>query len=587
LCSSGEKYKKCCLLLQEKIAHRPPPAGELKYWATTLAHSFLWEKARPFSDLIELVQAQPSPWIVPFLCRMNLLLWKTEGSKKRVLDREFANSLLKGANQIKANMVLSGMDKMVFVSELPLLLLLRTAILKCGEHEDKKPGNLHQLGEAFLIGNEYTEPPQPRHSVETTLSLILRNMYFHWNDDIRAALTRMYALIDEIPLRLASEPGAVNFSQEFQSAYGISFKRYMAFMFGLWVHWFNGPSTFQEQQPADLKELFSKSSATPEEVKTLLSRCVLDLPQYVKTLEAEVKDLSLSQYDCLTFFNHPLISSEQRWCWPVSMRFLGNKLGHTLYWDLHDALRAQGDRERMAFTNFFGKVFETYVLDLLRQIFPFGEAQVRLRGKKAGEGPEIDYLIVEEDAAILIEIKTSRLNLKTVQTGDIASFDSDLQKTVLDPAEQLTNAGISLQEGKMDMKADLSKVRHWYPVILSFAPFPQHKVVWDRIQSKLDERGFLSRERFEPLNILNISELELYHEFFVRKGLVELLAVKNSDSVNRANSIKNFIADAYPEEEFPFAAIMRVRFDNVVEKLIAEMLPKEASRASSYSPKVQ
>jgi len=178
------------------------------------------------------------------------------------------------------------------------------------------------------------------------------------------------------------------------------------------------------------------------------------------------------------------------------------------------------------FSNYFGVVFETYIGKILQHCGKTSEliAESSIRQAYPPEKGKVpDWIVVEEDSAILVECKATRFSKAALLTGDESAINDSL-KQVIKGLRQLADfrqaclartTGLGILDGCKTFKAVLVTLEPLY--LINSLPFRRYID---------DELTSLSVKRF-PWRALSVDELEklqpyLAHGLSLNKALNDL-----------------------------------------------------------------
>ncbi len=517
-------------------------------YGLTIAYSYIYGDRKTFDDLKIIVETLPKWNTIGILCRLNILREQSIGNL-REFNEWLAGQLLDGPEKIKVLKVIKNVKNSFFNLEQQSLFLIRMLLLS--NERPASTGNFNPvaLGKAMLIANDFLDKSEYENDFnsEDLIGLTLRNMNLNIHEDLKLSILRSFTLCEVICKKLIGLPDYIDLPEFFKKSFGISFKRFLFCVLSISMKWNLEIKPIKDIPPIDKELFFSRTNVTPEEQNAFFNLCSLDYEEYVNKIKNEVEDVRQSQYDVLTFKKYPIIRLNKSTCWPISMKFLSQKVGHTLYWDMHDEIKKEyGEKGTIKYTNFTGHMFAEYVAGyLLGPIYPAGQKGVRLLDKKKkAMGPEIDFLIQEGSDVVAIEIKTSRMNYETLRTGNRDLFIAALENTVLKPSRQLSAGIKAWQEKKLDTTIEYEGAQSVWPVIITYYPIPQERGIWDEIynQMKMMKNDKLTDlERVEPLTIIDVTELEVALDIISKEGLANLLRLKHGNHPNRFLSFLHFI----------------------------------------------
>jgi hypothetical protein len=232
---------------------------------------------------------------------------------------------------------------------------------------------------------------------------------------------------------------------------------------------------------------------------------------------------------------------------PIHLGYLAAKFSGGIYWTLFDHLVGT---ERLRFSTFFGRVFELYVRRAIQRAIPDHGALTRrvfpefVYRTKTGDRRTSDVIILYDRAAIFIEATASRIKMEdTAIAGDLAAFDSDLEKILLGKARQLTERIRDFRDGLYTLGGlTPSQLPRIYPVIATLQQLPENSITWRYFNERLRGGGSLQADGVEPLQILDIEEIEIL-EGLLSEGmsLRDILDRRIADPERRYISMKNFL----------------------------------------------
>jgi hypothetical protein len=251
-------------------------------------------------------------------------------------------------------------------------------------------------------------------------------------------------------------------------------------------------------------ELFlARNSATYEEFRTLSAHYRVDDETYIKT-------------EMNVLLQRPLIATDRRDLVAPVPNVVAKRVTEGL---LHDVWDSLGQADRMAYSRYFGLLFEEYVGILLRHAFGsnhvFHEPSYR-RGKQAQEGP--DWIVIDNRTALLFECRSSRLNLQTRIFGDIDAVRKDIERMFIKTIEAFPAKVNDLKDGITGV--DITGVESFRQIVVLYDPIGFEGVYREIADRILNERG-------KPLSdyvLLDIEALEALTGFNNLYPLVDFLS---------------------------------------------------------------
>ncbi|MGH9898851.1 MAG: hypothetical protein ACRD4L_08400, partial [Pyrinomonadaceae bacterium] len=117
--------------------------------------------------------------------------------------------------------------------------------------------------------------------------------------------------------------------------------------------------------------VFSKMNVTSDETRAFFERIVTDLPGLRSGVERDAGTTRMQQFDFTAFRSYPLVynSNAKQNYTCIDFSFLVEKMGAGVYHTILLSL-PEGDPGRTHFQTYWGKIFERYINDRLREAFP-------------------------------------------------------------------------------------------------------------------------------------------------------------------------------------------------------------------------
>jgi len=132
---------------------------------------------------------------------------------------------------------------------------------------------------------------------------------------------------------------------------------------------------------------------------------------------------------------------------------------------------------------------------------------------------------------------------ETAITGDLAAFESDVDKILTRKARQLTERIRDFRAGLYTIggatERDIPRIQ---PVIATLQSLPESSFTWRYFNDRLRNEGLLQDVGIAPLQVLDIEELEILESVLPRGvSLLEVLERRMADPERRYISMKNFL----------------------------------------------
>jgi len=368
-----------------------------------------------------------------------------------------------------------------------------------------------KLGEACLMMTDLLFPEEQDKRLETAAGdrekvsdELMAQMLFQFElyhvPDVYQAVARNIEYFDIFSQRSAE----FRFSDQqplvskFARLTGLELDQYLRMYFSIWVlhnNLQNGDPLTINSNPAiinfDKERVFALMDLKSKDRDVFFRAAVKTLATLTKGVKSDANSTRLWQFDYTPFRNYPLVynSESEQGFTCIAYPFLTEKLASGVY---HTILSSWPDKhqDRALFQGYWGKVFEQFVNDRLRDAYPTSPLLDRFhpnpffRRRQSGSLREVcDAVIDYGDALVLIEHKGGYLSLDEKYSGDI----SKLLKGVADKfgrgIKQLSRSIESLFHetqadrdsfGQVDEGSwksslsvdDLKRIRRVYPVLV-------------------------------------------------------------------------------------------------------------------------
>jgi hypothetical protein len=449
-----------------------------------------------------------------------------------------------------------------------ILLTMKLALLHSPDAADERPdlefGD--DLVEILLMASDLLDdigiPGGTAATERILLSYIVRNFLLNTTDQFRYMLPRAALLYVTLPNdpELQRDPSFVDVPAVFRQATGFELRDFIALGLALFP-WFIDQSelrgTFtQERRSINPSTYFRNARLDPQIATLLLETLSHTHESLVADLNARIAQRPTTLcdgYDFLPFMRKPLYRLREDVIVPIHLGYLAAKFSGGIYWTVFDYLAG---KDRLRFSTFFGRVFELYVRRSVQRAIPDHAALARrvfpefIYRTRTGERKTSDVIIVYDRAAIFIEATASRIKMEdTAITGNLAAFDSDVEKIVFGKARQLTERIRDFRDGLYTIggltPTELPRI---YPVIATLQQLPESSITWRYFKERLQNEGSLQAEGVEPLQILDIEEIEIL-EGLLSQGLSlrDILDRRMADPQRRYISMKNSLIAAIGE----------------------------------------
>ena len=188
--------------------------------------------------------------------------------------------------------------------------------------------------------------------------------------------------------------------------------------------------------------------------------------------EEEKIEPSLGRFTFNPLLSHPVIKlPDGMMCVPVP-RLLIYRITQGIYYDLLDAhSQPQGN----IFSTWFGYAFQEYIGIILKDAF--GEDKVY------SEVAEVDWLVILEDSALVIECRSGRMPKKIRSNTDRDDVMEMIRRNIVDPAKKLPEKIEKIKNGIPGIPTD--KVQTYLPAIITYQEWYPTALTLDLARSEL------------------------------------------------------------------------------------------------------
>ena len=558
-CGSGLKYKKCCNDKDRLHKYRKKSSNEIGsyigfrdiFFGEENNRSILHKEIKSF-DLDDYLLTTSK--INYFLSNhYNLRDQKDIALSKELLSDE---AFLKAKKKIENNQS----DKLIVHHQM-VALIMENLLIKNNESELKVNQNRNDYGKSifrmndFLENDLYENTAQQAHDKEKMIGSMFRNMFINDEPIFAHSLGRYYSLFFKyMPKVMKSEAfkkESIDLVSIFEEKAGVSLELYMILTFMIWGHYsknsidektkfLSNPGNFilntqldafKEKYKENARLAFQNFSNDRMEFSEELKNCLLN------------EGAKINYYRVEPFYKKPLYRLPNGNYFPLDLLYFQRKITSSLKWDIHDDIlnkersesnlekrkKLKGKRNRVL--AFYGRVLESYVIDLLRFIARKQNNCTLLFNKEDTGG--VDFILYDKtnpESIIFIELTASWLHLKNVMDGNIDSImkqfketfvkrenvgetDSTnkehISKTSKEKIKQIHDSIEMFKDGKLrKLNFIREKVKKIYPVLMTEVGFPQFPNLTSRYKEIILSEDLL-KDSIDKFQFIDVEELEL------------------------------------------------------------------------------
>jgi hypothetical protein len=274
-----------------------------------------------------------------------------------------------------------------------------------------------------------------------------------------------------------------NLTEFFSHTNGVTIKNYLRLIYCVFAWYYTKDLSELEGDTANFNinraTFFSNMQIPEEEINSFFKMNSLDLAGLSQEIQKPLTKIPLiPQYNLVAFRTYPLVFLSDNVVTCVDASFLIEKLASGIYHAIFNSLPRQGI-DRNEFFKHWGKVFEKYVDQILRQVYPPLSGRLysfqdfeKVKTKQEG----LDGVIDSGDSLIVMEYKGGFLKAEAKYSGDIGILSDDLEKK-FGCGER--GAGIEQLARKLEMlfnkdpkerktfsNFDVSRIKKVYPVLI-------------------------------------------------------------------------------------------------------------------------
>ncbi len=226
------------------------------------------------------------------------------------------------------------------------------------------------------------------------------------------------------------------------------------------------------------------------------------------TVDRELKRKPFLTESLTCFRTFPMLRMDSEQVLILDLQFVVELLTSGVYWSIHDNLP---DNKRGDFKELWGRMFELYIVGLLRQFYP--QASGMLSPDVEYTGGQIDALVDFGSAVIVMEIKSSLLTEPAKRSADKHAFISDFRRKFVEnekgkpkAIKQLASACRAILAGEVKT-ANGNALPLIYPVFISDEPIVEAAFSNAYFNEEFQNEGIKER-RVRPLTVMSTDEFE-------------------------------------------------------------------------------
>jgi hypothetical protein len=193
-----------------------------------------------------------------------------------------------------------------------------------------------------------------------------------------------------------------------------------------------------------------------------------------------------------------------------------------------------------------GLVFEEYVADLFRRVFPASAGRYldgkTLRRRIPSAHKACDGAVLYGDTVLLLECKATLLPYGVRAEGNADTLRTKVAGIFGAAAEQFDGTILAVEDGHLAEWIRPERVIHYLPLVVTLDTLPIEPFFYGMIETTIEDRGALTYPKARDLQVLAVSELELLEEYVAEGGsLAALLLNKIENDTYRYSPVKNYL----------------------------------------------
>lgn len=201
------------------------------------------------------------------------------------------------------------------------------------------------------------------------------------------------------------------------------------------------------------------------------------------------------------------------------------------------------EADRNPFRQFFGRVFEEYVGWQIRDYFPSSSVlSERSYGTSRGQQRGPDWIVIQDDVAILIQATIHSPTMASLTSGDIDTVRKDADRKFVKPVSRVYDVIARIRDGHMEWQ-DLRCCRKFIPVLLTLEPLEPISCFYDSIDRSLPSDALAASAK-DPYRLLCSEDFERLLAFSHKIPLTEVLTRPNRD-VEWSSVISEIASDTH------------------------------------------
>lgn len=520
------------------IAERPKPLGNVGVYATPEA---MQVAQMPFDEFIRALAEIPLGMILPVVCEVQAMLHGNELDQQAHLGLAAGLFARTPALAALARFVRTHPGEPVVFCEQALTLLQHLAIRHCKEEPTGLTADEYsaRIRAAIFFVSGFLEPRgvSPAEDRDAWLGHLTRLFDYNGHELFGNAMGRAWAIFGRLHREASDIRPDVPLDAWLREDYGLDLEQQMSLGFALFAHLGtkgDDDETFTSELTAEaLGGIFNSMKLTEEE--RVAAEALIAAPQSWFRAEIEGQSVDQLSWNRVPFMQRPLLRLGPGAYALQSPRALTTWVAEGVHYRCLDAAGRRQAVDR--YTARVGKLTERYVLQLVES----AHREPRLPGagkvhgdKKFANGVDSsDVTITYPNEAVLIEVASHRLTVRSKRDGDRRALEYDLNEMVGRRPRQLRRSIDAMKPDRPGRAATLrfehldpDRIARFWPVIVTATSIHWSPLLEEFLAPSLAELD--GRDDIEPLNVFALEDLETLVAITEQTGrrLADLLAAK-------------------------------------------------------------
>jgi hypothetical protein len=461
------------------------------------------------------------------------------------------------------------------------LHLMRHLLLYGDRSIKAEERNVKGLGELMLLANEFFQFEQMHNPAQpTTLDLLLSFLPvwdIHNPRDLAYAVSRIFQILTDIlpgndpQVRQLVDKLGMNTSGIMVG--NLPMNDFVAVVFGLFAY--GRALKGSELAIFDVRRIFARVGFPTRILRKLVKDRALTSRALRKRLCAgktctrknfgdELGHRSFLMDSLNIFRQNPLMKMDANRVLILDLDFLAELLTAGVYWNIFDSLPPN---KRETFRELWGRLFELYALDLLKQSYPPFSC-ILTADLTYGAG-QVDALLDFGQVAVVLELKSSLLTETAKRRGSKPDFIADYERKFIRNAKgkpkalaQLAASCKAIEEGRI---ATATKPDRIFPICISDEPAVE-SFFFTAYSNEIFQKEVAGVFSIQPITMMSVNELEEILPYVAENAFswAELLDFR-VHQLGGAFSVHQAIYDLLREKNLPISRNQAVRksFDEV------------------------